>query len=907
MVEERINGTVVSYKYDWQGRVIQKSFNAEGQVPRLYSLKYEAFPHNRSTSITATHPDGWETKLEFAPTGEEISRKVSFGPSYTETIKTDLHGDGSVKARHFPDGRSLEFNYSGTGWITQIGWQDGSAPLASFSEHDLNGRPQETRFANGVTERRVFADTGNMTHFSVMKEGAANKAPYINQTFTHIPGHMGLLDTANFSGTSEVSRQEDYHYDAFGRLESVDGDEKTSGEYFRHGLAGNLSDFKRSDGMPAARLTDGLNHNVEIATENGTEWAFEYGDEGHCKTARGGDQSWEYFFGPDNILEKLVGERSGVFFQSNSVSDAYGDRLVKADSTGDTILFVAPDFQITRKAGGETLSTILLLSENGCVGEMTKAYDSNTKKKPLFKEFNLGAQKYTPPYGENLKVTKRIPGQVFLHLDQRGSTILAINEKGGELASLKFDAYGKVDERHSSGTCSFTLSFAGMQIDPLSGLYFAGARYYSPEFLCFLSPDPNQSTTDPYAYPSDPINYFDFEGRCGWRDWGRSFVRNFGRKTTALGQGVFAAAGGFLLYFAWDRAVFGYDTELATRWGLAIGFWFFQLATLSKSIGYCYNERRRICCQNRCGNSQITTLTSDLLRIVCGAAIGVVWLGPLLSFLGNEDCPAWEMFNCAPEFYRMSAIRGCFPSLAAGIIGVGFRRLLERCSCSSNTLLSQYLTGIVNTWIGFAGWQGADTLILFYGYGQTFPEIVAGKASFVTGEIMFALLLAQPNPFWGLFPAVLNSSCFNRRVWDRLFEPRGIFPDDHAYAGERIRWLGAAIPSSISGAGAPGPRPFVIALGPVPPIGLRLVIPQVGARATGPRIVEVENDADFVENIELMEEGRISISDGVDEDQPDDALFLDVEQVDSDSEVGVARLREIEPSEENASDDDDEI
>ncbi|MEH6402304.1 MAG: RHS repeat-associated core domain-containing protein, partial [Sneathiella sp.] len=857
LVEESGGDTVVSYKYDWQGRITQKAFKARGQKERAYNLQYDVSPQNRSTSITATHPDGWATTLEFAPTGEEISRKVSFGPSYAERIETELYADGSVKIRHFPDGRSLAFQYSGAGWISHIGWENGSVPLVSFFDHDLNGRPRETRFANGVTERRTISDTGNMTHFSVMKEGAANTAPYINQEFTHLPGHMGLLDTADFSGNSERARREEYHYDALGRLDYVGGGKKLSGDYFRHGPAGNLSDFKRSDEMPRARLTDGLNHTVEIANENGIDWAFDYGDEGHCKSARGGDQAWEYFFGPDNALEKLVGERSGVSVESHCVSDAYGDRLVKADSTGDTILYVAPDFQITRKADGETLSTILLLSENGCVGEMTKTYGSNAKRKPFFKEFKLSSQKYDPPFGETLKVTARTPGQVFLHLDQRGSTILATGEQGVSLASLKFDAYGKIDEKYSSGTCSFTLSFAGMQIDTLTGLYFAGARYYSPDFLCFLSPDPNRSSTDPYAYPSDPINYFDFEGRCGWRDWSRSFARNLGRKATTVGQGVFAMAGGFLLYFAWDQATFGYDEGLAARWGLAIGFWFFQLATLSKSIGFCYNERRRICCQNHCGNSTLSVLASDLLRITCGAAIGTVWLGPLLSFIGNEDCSGWEMLNCTPEFYRMNAIRGCFPSIVAGVFAVGFRRLLERCSCSSNALISQYLTGVLGAWVGFAGWQGTDTLILYFGYGRTFPEIVAGKASFVSGEILFAFFLSQPNPFWGLLPALFNSSCLNERVWNRLFEEHGTFPMGHARAGDRIPWFNRGLPGVGAGLGA---GRVVIALGPVPPLGLA-VLPRFGPNTGNVHIVEVEAGDELVEHIDLMSADRMSASD----------------------------------------------
>jgi RHS repeat-associated protein len=71
----------------------------------------------------------------------------------------------------------------------------------------------------------------------------------------------------------------------------------------------------------------------------------------------------------------------------------------------------------------------------------------------------------------------------------------------------------------TEGSVDPTHRFTGKELDPESGLYYYGGRYYDPEISRFISPDPFvQSPDDPqnlnrYSYVNNnPQNYIDPSG-----------------------------------------------------------------------------------------------------------------------------------------------------------------------------------------------------------------------------------------------------------------------------------------------------------------------------------------------------------------------------------------------------------
>ena len=94
-----------------------------------------------------------------------------------------------------------------------------------------------------------------------------------------------------------------------------------------------------------------------------------------------------------------------------------------------------------------------------------------------------------------------------------------------------YDPYGNVTVydptwatvRASGSSYSNTVLFAGCALDPLSGLYQMGARYYDPALGRFISRDPTGyagSGINLYAYCGDnPLVYTDPTGLCRDRGW----------------------------------------------------------------------------------------------------------------------------------------------------------------------------------------------------------------------------------------------------------------------------------------------------------------------------------------------------------------------------------------------------
>jgi len=108
----------------------------------------------------------------------------------------------------------------------------------------------------------------------------------------------------------------------------------------------------------------------------------------------------------------------------------------------------------------------------------------------------------------------------YYHVDRLGSTVAISNGAGTLVRQVRYDAYGEVRDRFTgAGAPGATPlqhmkhEFTGYETEFLSGLAYAGARFYDPETGMFLSQDPARQFLSPYAYgPGDPINGTDPTG-----------------------------------------------------------------------------------------------------------------------------------------------------------------------------------------------------------------------------------------------------------------------------------------------------------------------------------------------------------------------------------------------------------
>lgn len=119
--------------------------------------------------------------------------------------------------------------------------------------------------------------------------------------------------------------------------------------------------------------------------------------------------------------------------------------------------------------------------------------------------------------GDESVASKRGASKYFYHNDHLGSVNVVTDINGSRVQLLEYDPWGAISR--SEGTLDPDQRFTGQKLDPETGLYYYGGRYYDAEIGRFISADPFvQSPFDPqnlnrYSYVlNSPQNYTDPDG-----------------------------------------------------------------------------------------------------------------------------------------------------------------------------------------------------------------------------------------------------------------------------------------------------------------------------------------------------------------------------------------------------------
>ncbi|MBI4595480.1 MAG: hypothetical protein HY730_03775, partial [Candidatus Tectomicrobia bacterium] len=89
---------------------------------------------------------------------------------------------------------------------------------------------------------------------------------------------------------------------------------------------------------------------------------------------------------------------------------------------------------------------------------------------------------------ENIAAKKSTGDTLFYHNDHLGGVNVITDDWGSRVQLIEYDPWGKVSREEGIGDS--VRRFTGHMLDPESGLYYYGGRYYDPELGRFISPDP---------------------------------------------------------------------------------------------------------------------------------------------------------------------------------------------------------------------------------------------------------------------------------------------------------------------------------------------------------------------------------------------------------------------------------
>jgi RHS repeat-associated protein len=753
---------VTEYVYNAQGRQVAITTQLTGEKKQSFKTEYRTDQSN-CVIITNTHPSGIKDQTRYSAAGYAISRQWDLGPDWQERLEYAYDTLGNQCATTYPDGRIVNLKIDGSGHVYD--YQDGQkgTSLLSFAGNGDGNGPKEIHFANGMSEYREFGSNGQLIKFKVCDGATSGSKTHFSQRLEHTPGYLGRVAFQQDQQGQVGLLKKQYSYDPAGRLAAVQEAQGKTLESFGLGAG---------DGYDAPLQASGQ--------EMGPVSRYKADNRGGIVQTISGSDKYDLQYDATGYLSEAKRKSGEIAHTSRYLYWADGQRLLRTGSDGITRFYIDDDFEVSCNGQGDISRTITLRSPYGVAAEWTETEKHRNSKRTSF------ADHLRPPT-DHLAARLKPDGILFFHLDHQGNSVLISNTQKQVVGRLSFNSHGEIKAGSPVNDLDCDVIYAGMRYEAEAGLYYAGVRYFDPRLKLFLTPDPAKASTDLHAYPADPINFYDDGGLCGRPNCLRCDPANTGRAMTLTGAGFFTALSSVALYMAWDILAFGFEPDRALRWALAIGIWFTQLVVFPGLFNSCNANRRILCGSDRLqpiGQPEIPRVSSFLIRVMISSAIGVVWLGPLLSFIGGPNCAPWRMFNCDPAFYHQSMVRGAAASAVAGTMSGLAREFFGRFQCSGNSLSFQYITSLLGLWTGFMSWQCADFALLYGVYGQPAGQIFDGKLAFASGQLALGLFMAQPNPIWGILP-----TCFGNRlprVIAACFAPRARYLVPHPFAGAYI-------------------------------------------------------------------------------------------------------------------------
>lgn len=152
----------------------------------------------------------------------------------------------------------------------------------------------------------------------------------------------------------------------------------------------------------------------------------------------------------------------------------------------------------------------------GQTGQLWEAHGGTIRRSPLgidsiTNSDGVTARYITTPAGAPVAYT--INGNWnSLITDKLGSVRAIASANGGLAGEYTYDPYGgfRTVAEYTDDAHNNTIQYTGAILDPATGLYRMGVRWYDPGLGRFTNPDPSTKETNPYLYAAgNPINGID--------------------------------------------------------------------------------------------------------------------------------------------------------------------------------------------------------------------------------------------------------------------------------------------------------------------------------------------------------------------------------------------------------------
>ena len=490
-------GNVTTINYDTLGR--KTSMND----PDMGYWQYTYDPNGNL--LTQTDAKGQTITFAYDRLNRVTSKTYSTGDApvaYTYDTAA-LNGKGRVASVTKGNAATAYLDYDSMGRVKQERRSLDGANYDTQYLYDLSGKVKRITYPNGYYVNYAFYPGTGLLDAVTGSDGAQ----YAKLSLYEPSGQVGQMEHANGTATRNT-------YDASsGRLAAI-VTEDPSGQppndlqrkTYLYTPAGNIQSINDEVGgtgnitMESGIFTYAYDdpahkHAAKTINWNGQDYTFVYDQNGNMTTGfdftdPSNVAARTITYDADNLPTQIQYTKGGITATNDYLYDGNGARWKKAVQGGGVTYYIGSHYEVS---GGT--ATLYIFAGRTRIVQIK------------------GANKH------------------YFHKDHLGSSTKMSDASGAGVETAEYMAFGHMWEHSGSPISNY--KYTDQELDPETGLYFYGARYYDPVIGRFISADAivqaptNPQTLNRYSYcMNNPLIYIDPTGNYGefyesdWSNWG---------------------------------------------------------------------------------------------------------------------------------------------------------------------------------------------------------------------------------------------------------------------------------------------------------------------------------------------------------------------------------------------------
>lgn len=499
-------GKTHTYQYDAMDRLTRDTDPTPGNV-NTYTYDSDG---NLTTSFD-TKAGAGQIDNTYDALNRQLTSRASAQANITMSVTLDPAGNTLTAT---DDGGTTTFIYDTANQLVALAEPGGTCPTSGAGtkctrfDYDNNGNKIKTTFPGGTTETTTRDAAGRPTRI-LARNAAGTVLSDLAYTYT-VPGQTGsgadrtqVQTRADAVGVgAPAGSTTTYGYDPQNRLTSAV--EKTSGGAtdaswsYTYDDASNRTGQTRtgSTGAPAGTTSYGYNLADQVTSLNGSGTGWGYDGNGDETAATGG-------------AALGVPQRTATYSTRAAV---------------DTITTIG-----TAPGGGNTVNRFEYHAAGNTQRMATSVAGAYTRFRTSLlgltgtRDDATGASTYYTRTPAGQLIARRAGGTSAYYLtDNLGSVVGIVDAAGTKSAAYAYDPYGITRAATGTAAADNPFRYTGGFLDPSTGLYKLGARYYDPTLGRFTQRDPSGQEANAYLYATgDPCNRTDPLGTLSFRELAR--------------------------------------------------------------------------------------------------------------------------------------------------------------------------------------------------------------------------------------------------------------------------------------------------------------------------------------------------------------------------------------------------